>query len=329
MPTRKIKAFALYAGVAGLLAATAPLSAQAADKYPDHPVTIVVPFGAGGSADVYARQLAQKLQQKFGQTFIVEDKPGAGAVIGTAYVANSQPDGYTLLVNSNTQTVNETLLKKKPYELLRDFAPVAPINQASLVLVVNDKVKARTLKELIALAKSEPGKLNYASSGTGTPYHIAGELFKSMAGINVVHVPYKSSGQARTGVVAGEVNYMFDATATMLGLIKAGKVHAIATTGDKRVSILPDVPTMAEAGLPGYHANIWLGLLAPKKTPTAIVETLNKAISEITASPDIKTAWAKDGVEPMVMNTTEFKKYIETDIRNLGKVVKDAHISVQ
>jgi tripartite-type tricarboxylate transporter receptor subunit TctC len=329
MPTRKIKAFALYAGVAGLLAATAPLSAQAADKYPDHPVTIVVPFGAGGSADVYARQLAQKLQQKFGQTFIVEDKPGAGAVIGTAYVANSQPDGYTLLVNSNTQTVNETLLKKKPYELLRDFAPVAPINQASLVLVVNDKVKARTLKELIALAKSEPGKLNYASSGTGTPYHIAGELFKSMAGINVVHVPYKSSGQARTGVVAGEVNYMFDATATMLGLIKAGKVHAIATTGDKRVSILPDVPTMAEAGLPGYHANIWLGLLAPKKTPPAIVETLNKAISEITASPDIKTAWAKDGVEPMVMNTTEFKKYIETDIRNLGKVVKDAHISVQ
>lgn len=329
MPTRKIKVLALYAGVAGLLAAMAPLGAQAAGKYPDHPVTIVVPFGAGGSADVYARQLAQKLQQKFGQTFIVEDKPGAGAVIGTAYVANSTPDGYTLLVNSNTQTVNETLLKKKPYELLRDFAPVAPINQASLVLVANDKLKARTLKELIALAKSEPGKLNYASSGTGTPYHIAGELFKSMAGINVVHVPYKSSGQARTGVVAGEVNYMFDATATMLGLIKAGKVHAIATTGDKRVSILPDVPTMAEAGLPGYHANIWLGVLAPKKTPPAIVETLNKAISEITASPDIKAAWAKDGVEPMVMNTVQFKKYIEDDIRNLGKVVKDAHISVQ
>jgi tripartite-type tricarboxylate transporter receptor subunit TctC len=329
MPTRKIKAAALYTGVAALFAATAALGAQAADKYPDHPVTIVVPFGAGGSADVYARQLAQKLQQKFGQTFIVEDKPGAGAVIGTSYVANSPPDGYTLLVNSNTQTVNETLLKKKPYKLLRDFAPVAPINQASLVLVANDKLKARTLKELIALAKSEPGKLNYASSGTGTPYHIAGELFKSMAGIDVVHVPYKSSGQARTGVVAGEVNYMFDATATMIGLIKAGKVHAIATTGDKRTSILPDVPTMAQAGLPGYHANIWLGLLAPKKTPAAIVEKLNKAISEIGSSPDIKAAWAKDGVEPMVMNTAEFKKYIEADIRNLGKVVKDAHISVQ
>ncbi|MBV6303946.1 tripartite tricarboxylate transporter substrate binding protein [Candidimonas humi] len=329
MPARKIKAAALYASIAGLLAATAPLGAQAAGKYPDHPVTIVVPFGAGGSADVYARQLAQRLQQKFGQNFIVEDKPGAGAVIGTAFVANSPPDGYTLLINSNTQTVNETLLKKKPYKLLRDFAPVAPINQSSLVLVANDKLPAHTLKELIALAKSEPGKLNYASSGTGTPYHIAGELFKSMAGINVVHVPYKSSGQARTGVVAGEVNYMFDATATMIGLIKGGKVHAIATTGDKRSSILPDVPTMEQAGLPGYRANIWLGVLAPKKTPAAVVEKLNKAISEIVSSPDIKAAWAKDGVEPMVMNTSQFKEYIEADIRKLGKVVKDAHISVQ
>lgn len=325
---KKIKQMAWCASVAGL-AIGMGAGAHAAGSYPDHPVTIVVPFGAGGSADVYARQLAQKLQQKLGQSFIVEDKPGAGAVIGTAYVANSPPDGYTLLLMSNTQTVNETLLKKKPYELLRDFAPVAPISQSSLVLVANDKLKARTLKELIALAKAEPGKLNYASSGTGTPYHIAGELFKSMAGINVVHVPYKSSGQARTGVVAGEVNYMFDATATMLGLIKGGRVHAIATTGQHRSSILPDVPTMEQAGLPGYRANIWLGVLAPKRTPAAVVEKLNKAISSIVSTPGIKAAWAKDGVEPMVMSTGQFKQYIEADIRRLGKVVKDAHITVQ
>ncbi|UHL65026.1 tripartite tricarboxylate transporter substrate binding protein [Paralcaligenes sp. KSB-10] len=305
------------------------MGAHAADAYPNHAVTIVVPFGAGGSADVYARQLAQKLQQKLGQTFIVENKPGAGAVIGTTFVAKAAPDGYTLLVMSNTQTVNETLLKEKPYQLLRDFAPVAPINQASLVLVTNDKVKVKDLKGLIAMAKSEPGKLNYASSGTGTPYHIAGELFKSMAGIQVQHVPYKSSGQARTGVVGGEVNYMFDSIATMNSLIKAGRVHAIATTGLKRSSILPDVPTMNEAGVKGYHANIWLGLLAPKDTPKDVVETLNKAVSAIDGEPEIKAAWAKDGVEPMVMNTSQFKKYIEEDVERLGKIVKEAHITIQ
>jgi len=303
-------------------------AAHAAAPYPNHPVTIIVPFGAGGSADVYTRQLAQKLQEKLGQTFIVEDKPGAGAIIGTDFVARSAPDGYTLLVISNTHTVNETLLKKKPYELLRDFVPVAPINESSLVLVTNSKVSPKNLKDLIAFAKSEPGKLNYSSSGIGTPYHIAGELFNSMAGVKVEHVPYKSSGQARTGVVAGEVQYMFDAIATMKGHVQTGRVNAIATTGVKRNAVLPDVPTMGEAGLDGYRANIWLGVLAPKATPPDVVATLNKEISAIIGDPAIKTAWAKDGVEPMVMDTKQFTAYIEEDIRRLGDVVKQANIHV-
>ncbi len=325
MPGKKSWVLSLAAALFSLCGA----GAYAAGHYPDHTVTIIVPYGAGGSADIYARQLAQKLQQKLGQSFVVEDKPGAGAIIGTNYVAHSKPDGYTLLVISNTHTVNETLLKNKPYKLLRDFAPIAPINEASLVLVTNDNVKAKTLKDLIALAKSEPGKLNYSSSGVGTPYHIAGEMFKSMAGINVVHVPYKSSGEARNGVVGGQVSYMFDSIATMNGLIKGGRVHAIATTGLTRSSVLPQVPTMSEAGLKGYHANIWLGVMAPKGTPKAVVDELNKAISSIVGTPEIKTAWAKDGVDPMVMTTGRFKQYIESDIQRLGKVVEEAHIHVQ
>lgn len=325
MSGKKSWALSLAAALFSLCGA----GAYAADHYPSHTVTIIVPYGAGGSADIYARQLAQKLQQKLGQSFVVEDKPGAGAIIGTNYVAHSKPDGYTLLVISNTHTVNETLLENKPYKLLRDFVPVAPINEASLVLVTNDSVKAKTLKDLIALAKSEPGKLNYSSSGVGTPYHIAGEMFKSMAGVNVVHVPYKSSGEARNGVVGGQVSYMFDSIATMNGLIKGGRVHAIATTGLARSPILPQVPTMSEAGLKGYHANIWLGVVAPKATPKAVVDELNKAISSIVNTPEIKTAWAKDGVAPMVMTTSQFKQYIESDIQRLGKVVKEAHIHVQ
>lgn len=304
-------------------------AAASSSHYPNHPVKIVVPFGSGGSSDVYARQLAQKLQQKLGQSFFVENRPGAGGVIGTETVARSAPDGYTLLVIANTQPINETLLKNKPYQLLRDFVPVAPINESSLVLVTNDKFKVKTVDDIIKLAKSEPGKLNYASSGVGTPYHLAGELFKSMAGINVTHVPYKSSGEARTGVVGGQVDYMFDAIATMIGHISSGRVHAIATTGSKRSPLLPQTPTMDESGMKGYIANIWIGVLAPKGTPVDIVENLNKAISSIVDAPETRTAWAKDGFDPMVMSTSEFKSFIEDEIQRLGKIVKDAHITVE
>jgi len=308
------------------LCAAAAGAAETAGAYPGRPVTIVVPFGAGGSADVYARYLGEQLQKKFGQSVVVENKPGAGAVIGTAFVARAQPDGYTLLVMSNTQTVNETLLKDKPYDLMKDFEPVAPINEASLVLVAKKGLDVSSVKDLIALEKNKPGALNYASSGTGTPYHIAGELFRSMAGTDVQHVPYKSSGQARTAVAAGEVDYMFDATATMQPFVADGRVKALATTGKQRSPVFPDLPTVSEAGLPGYEANIWLGLLAPKGTPSAIVAKLNQAISEIAGNPAVKQQWAKDGAAPMVMTSQAFKEYLQQDIERLRKIALDANM---
>jgi tripartite-type tricarboxylate transporter receptor subunit TctC len=321
----KIKGITTLA-CAAVLVTGASLTAQAfaQENYPTRPINIIVPFGPGGSADIYARFLAEKMQQKLGQTVVIENKPGAGAVIGTSYVARANPDGYTLLVISNTHTTNETIIKDKPYKLLEDFVPVAPINEANLVLVANPGLKATTVKEIIALEKAKPGSLNYASSGVGTPYHLAGEYFKSMAGIKAQHVPYKSSGQARTGVVGGEVDYMFDAIATMQTFAAAGKVRAIATTGTKRSDIFPNVPTVAEAGLPGYSANIWLGLVAPKGTPDSVVQKLNKTISDIEATDEVRKAWAKDGVTPMIMNTTDFGTYIKDDVKRLGKIATDA-----
>jgi tripartite-type tricarboxylate transporter receptor subunit TctC len=250
---------------AGLLQAL-PAAAQ---NWPTRPVRIVVPFATGGPADVFARFLAQRLPDQLGQAFVVENRPGAGAVIGTDLVAKAPADGYTLLLMSNTHTVNETLVPNKPYDLERDFVAVAPINYSDLVLVAHPSVTASNIRDLVKLAKERPGKLNYASSGTGTPYHMAGELFKSMSDTKIVHIPYKGSSGARTDVLGGQVDLMFDAVTTMTEQVKSGKVKAIATTGKKRSAVLPDVPTVDESGVPGYEATIWLGLLAPKGTPAA------------------------------------------------------------
>lgn len=313
-----------FSVVALMMAGAIATPAGAADDYPSRPVTIVVPFGPGGSADVYARYLGERLRQAFGQTFVVENKPGAGAVIGTTQVARSAPDGYTLLLMSNTHTVNETLIKDKPYDLLKDFEAVAPINEASLVLVTRRDLGAGSVQDLVAQAKEKPNTINYASSGVGTPYHIAGELLKSLAGIQTQHIPYKSSGQARTGVAGGEVDYMFDATATMQAFVSDGRVKALATTGSERSTVFPDLPTMEEAGIKGYSANIWLGVLAPKGTPPAITEKLNQAIGQIAGSAEVKTAWAKDGVVPLVMTRAGFAQYLQDDIARLRKIAQDA-----
>jgi tripartite-type tricarboxylate transporter receptor subunit TctC len=313
----------------GLALAPPCAVAQKAEPYPTKPVTIIVPFGPGGSADVYARVLAQQLSRDFNQSFIIENRPGAGAVIGTQLVQKAAPDGYTLLMMSNTQTVNESLVKNKPYELMRDFVAVAPVNEAPLVLVVREGLAPKTLPELIALAKAGPGKLNFASSGTGTPYHMAGELFDSMAGVNIVHVPYKSSGGARTDVLGGQVDMMFDAVSTMGDLISTGKVRAIATTGKTRSSVMPDVPTMGEQGLPDYTATIWLGIMAPKGTPQPIVDLLNQKIGAIAADPEMKRNWAKTGVEAMKMTPTEFTRFLDQDIARWRKLVEQAHITVE
>ena len=310
-----IKALATIAVVVGS-------SLALAQDYPNRPVKLLVPFAAGGPADVYARFLAQRLQEATGQPFVVENRPGGGAVLGTEIVAKSAPDGYTLLVMSNTHTVNESLLPNRPYQLMRDFTPVAPINYSDLVLVVNPSISANTLAEFIALAKAKPGALSYASSGSGTPYHMAGELFKAMAGVDIVHVPYKESSAARTGVLGGQVDMMIDAVTTMSPQAAAGKVKALGTTGKTRSSVMPSTPTISEAGVPGYEATIWLGVIAPKGTPPAIVSKLNAEITKIVSRGDVKEEWAKQGAVAMTMTPDAFGKYLSDDIVKWEKIVK-------
>ena len=317
-------AFILGLGLTAM-ALVAPAFGQ---NYPSKPVKIIVPFAAGGPADNYARFMAQRLQEALGQPFVVDDRPGAGSVIGTDAAAKSAPDGYTLLLVSNAHTVNESLIPNKPFQLMRDFVAIAPINYSDLVLVANPALPASTLKELIAQAKSKPGKINYASSGPGTPYHMAGELFKTMTGISLVHIPYRGSSGARTDVIGGQVELMFDAVTTMSEQVKSGKVKAIATTGKTRSDVLPDVPTMNEAGVPGYDATIWLGLMAPRGTPKAVVDKLNEAVSKIAAQPEVKQLWLKQGAVSMAMTPEVFEKYARDDIAKWANVIKTANIKV-
>ena len=311
-------------GLAAVMA-QAPASAQA---YPNRPVKIVVPFATGGPADVYARFMAQRLGDALGQSFVVDNKPGGGSVIGTDLAAKAPADGYTLLMMSNTHTVNETLIPNKPFQLMRDFVGVAPINYSDLVLVAHPSVSANNLRELLAQAKANPGKMNYASSGPGTPYHMAGELLKSMASIDVVHVPYKGSSGARTDVLGGQVQLMFDAVTTMTEQVKAGKVKALATSGRARSDVLPDVPTLSEAGVPGYEATIWLGLMAPRGTPQEVVNRLNDAVGKIVGTAEQKQQWSKQGAVPMVMNPTAFTRYLNEDIAKWSTVIKTANIKL-
>jgi len=311
-------------GLQGLLAAlmvTAAVPSLAQD-YPSKPVRIIVPFAPGGSADVFGRFLAQRLQETLGQTFVIDNRPGAGSVIGTDAVAKAAPDGYTLLLMSNTHTVNESLIPNKPFVLMRDFAPIAPINYSDLVLVAKASLPQSTLPDLIKAAKARPGGMSYASSGPGTPYHMAGELFKAMAGVSIVHIPYRGSAGARTDVLGGQIEMMFDAIPTMTEHIKGGKVKALATTGKVRSANLPDVPTVSEAGVPGYEATIWLGLMAPKGTPPAVIAKLNAELSKITSNPEVRRAWLAQGTTAMTMGVDEFTKYMNDDITKWARIVK-------
>ena len=302
-----------------------PASAQ---NYPNRVVKMIVPFGAGGPADVYARVLAQHLSEETKQSFVIENRPGAGALIGTDAVAKSTPDGYTLLVMSNTHTTNESLLSNKPYELMRDFVPVATINYSDLLMVVHPSVEAKTVAEFIALAKKDPGKLNYASSGPGTPYHMAGELFKAMSKTDIVHIPHKASGDARNSVLSGNVQMMLDAVTVMSELAKGGQVRALATTGLTRNPLTPNLPTVAET-VPGYEATIWLGVMAPKGTPKEVITSLNTTINKVINLPAVKEAWLKQGAVPLVKTPEEFDAYLKKDIEKWAEVVKVSGAKVQ
>jgi tripartite-type tricarboxylate transporter receptor subunit TctC len=315
-------------GAFALVLALGSLGATA-QSYPTHTVRIVVPFAVGGSADVYGRFLAAKLSDSMGQPFVVENRPGGGAVIGTDAVAKSAPDGHTVLIMSNTHTVNETLIPKKPYDLLKDLAPVTGINSQDLLLVAASGVKAANLREFIALAKSQPGKLNYASSGPGTPYHMAGELFKHMAGVDIVHVPHKGSDQARTAVLGGQVDIMFDAISTIVSHVNTGRLKALGTTGRSRSSVTPSIPTVAEAGVPGYEATIWLGLMAPAATPRPVLERLSAEVNKVINAPDVKENWGKQGAVPMGMTPEQFGAFLKEDVAKWAKLVKETGMKVE
>jgi tripartite-type tricarboxylate transporter receptor subunit TctC len=315
-----------------LLALTAGFAARAtlamADDYPSRPVKIIAPFGAGGPTDVYTRDIAEELRKALHQTFFIENRPGAGTTIGTELVASSEPDGYTLLMVSSTQTVNETLYTKKPYALMRDLVAVAPLMANDLVLVVNPQVPAKSVAELLALARAEPGTLNFGSSGPGSNYHMAAELLMNLTGINIVHVPYKGSTGMRSDIISGQIQILFDAIPTMAPMVKAGMVRALGTSGITRSPILPDVPTIAEAGVPGFRFSQWIGFMAPTKTPQPVVDLLNKTITGILSRADIKAAWAAQGANPMVMTQAEFTTFMTGEIAKWAKIIAANHISL-
>jgi tripartite-type tricarboxylate transporter receptor subunit TctC len=301
------------------LAAAAPSRAQ---DYPSHPVKMIVPFGAGGPTDIFTRLLAEELRKALKEPFVMENRPGAGTIIGTEAAAKSPPDGYTLLMISATQTTTETLVPNKSYKLLRDFVPVASLLNSELVMVVHPSVPVNTVKDLIALAKSKPGALNYASSGVGSNYHMAGELFKNLTGTDILHVPYKGSSGARNDIISGQIEMMFDSVPSMAPMIQAGRVKALGTTGKVRSAILPDIPTLSEAGVPGYEATIWIGLMAPAGTPQPIVTLLSSEINKILARADVIEAWRKQGATAMSMTPDQFGEYVQSEIDKWARVIK-------
>jgi tripartite-type tricarboxylate transporter receptor subunit TctC len=268
------------------------------------------------------------LRKSLHQPFVLENRPGAGTTVGTDLVAHAAPDGYTLLMVSSTQTVNETLYVTKPYQLLRDLIPIAPLMENDLVLVVPPSLPVKNLAELLALARAKPGTLNFGSSGPGSNYHMAAELLKNLTGVDIVHVPYKGSTGMRTDILSGQIQMLFDSIPSMAPLVKSGMVRALGTSGEKRSPILPDVPTIAEAGVPGFHFSQWVGFMAPKDTPRPIVDVLNKTITEILGRPDIKQAWEEQGATPMVMSQPEFAGFMAAEVEKWAKVIKANHIAL-
>jgi tripartite-type tricarboxylate transporter receptor subunit TctC len=291
-----------------------------AQDYPSRPVKMIVPFGAGGPTDIFTRALGEELHKALKQPFVLENRPGAGTIIGSEAAAKSPPDGYTLLMISATQTTTETLVPNKSFKLLRDFVPVASVMSSELVMVVHPTVPVNNVQEFIALAKAKPGKLNYASSGVGSNYHMAGELFKNVTGTDILHVPYKGSTGARNDIISGQIEMMFDSVPSMAQMIHAGRVKALATTGKQRSAILPEVPTLIESGVP-HEATIWLGVMAPAGTPQSIVDLLNTEINKILVRPDVRESWEKLGAVPVVMKPDEFGRYVQSEIDKWGKVI--------
>ena len=313
------RAFAFIA----LLAAAGVASAQ---TYPNKAVRLVVPFLAGGSTDIVGRTVAQKLSEMWGQQAFVDNRPGGGTTIGTDMVAKSAPDGYTLLVTPAPFTINPSLLAKLPYDALTDFAPITLINTTPLVMVVHPGVPAKNVKELIALAKSKPGKLNFGSSGTGGSNHLAGELFDAMAGVKMVHIPYKGNAGALTDIVGGHLDVVYNGITSAVSLIRGGKLRALAVTSLQRSSALPDVPTLDEAGLKGFEAVAWNGLTAPAKTPRDVIMKINADVIKIVNSPELKERLKADGSDAVGNSPEQYATFLRNEIAKWAKVIKFAGV---
>ena len=315
----------LAAGAAALPAVSRAAFAQA---YPSQPIRIIVGFAAGSGSDIFARLMAQWLSERLGQPVLIENRPGAGGNIGTEAVVKAPPDGYTLLQWVPANAVNNSLYEKLSFNFLRDIAPVAGTARAPYVVVVNPELPVKTIPELIAHAKANPGKLNFASAGVGTGIHMAGELFKLTAGVNMVHVPYRGAAGAMTDLIGGQVQLMFDTTAASIPHIKGGKVRALAVTTATRSALLPDLPTVADT-VPGYEASGPFGLGAPKDTPPAVIEKLNKEINAVLADPKVKARLAELGSEPLTGTPAEIGRMLASESDKWAKVIKAANIKVE
>ena len=304
-------------------------AAMAQERYPSKPVRLVVPFPAGGSTDIVGRLVAQKLSERLGQQVVVDNRGGAGGTIGTDHAAKSPADGYTLLLSTtSTLAVAPVAYAKLPYDPVRDFVPVSMVAITPYLLVVNTGVKANTLAEFVALAKSQPGKLNYASAGNGTTTHLAMEMLKDAAAFDAVHVPFKGNAPAELAVLAGDVQALFGSMPAILQQTKAGKLRPLAVGSSARSPALPDVPTVAESGFPGFEATLWLGVSAPTGTPRPIVERLESDLRAIVAMPEFREGLARNGADPVLTTSAEFGKMIGDDLNRYGKVVKAANIKL-
>jgi tripartite-type tricarboxylate transporter receptor subunit TctC len=314
---------------ASLLAAaglSAPLSAHAQDAYPNKPVRMVLPFPPGGVTDLLARAVAEKLAPRLGQPVIVDNKPGAGTVLASDLVARAPADGYTLLMAASSLGTAPLIYEKVGYDAIKSFTPVTQVASVVHVLVVNPQVPVNSVKELIAYAKANPGKVNYSSTGTGTSTHLEGELLKSMAGIYMVHIPYRGSGPALIDLVSGQVSVMIDAYGSSSPFIKAGKLRALAVTTAKRSQSVPELPTMHESGLPGYEAMPWLGLVAPAGTPQPVVDRLHREVAKVLEDPEIRAKFKGWGLDIIGNTPAEFASFIQRDIRQWERVIKGANI---
>ncbi|AMN44504.1 Bug family tripartite tricarboxylate transporter substrate binding protein [Rhodoplanes sp. Z2-YC6860] len=327
MPFARL-ARALSLATAVFAATALPAMAQSTDQWPERPVRIIVPLGAGGPADLVSRYLGQQLSERFKQSFVIENRPGASGIIGTGEAAKAAPDGYTLLAVASPHVNLEILAHNKPYQLMRDFVTVAMCCSTDAVLVVSPKVPAKTVAELIALAKAQPGKLTFASSGPGSNKHLGGELFKLLTGTDILHVAYKGSTGARNDIIGGHVDMMFDEVPSVAPNVLAGQVRALGVTGKTRSKALPDVPTVAET-VPGYEHTGWFGIMAPTGTPKPIVDRLNEAIRAIVAKPEVQAYWEKQDTQTMSMTPAESEAFIKADIEKWTKVVKAANIKLE